>query len=707
MTVETAMTDVKAARRRNLARLLRPRHLAFIGGNDVAAGIRSSRANGFKGTISVVNARRAEIEGVSCVRSVADLPTVPDAAFIAVPRDATIETVAALAARGAGGAVCYASGFAEAGADGRAAQERLVEAAGDMALVGPNCYGFIDTLHGASLWPIDHEPWRVERGPVFIAQSGNLAINVTRNDRSIDFAYTISAGNQAGLGLEDFIDVLADDPGVSAIGLYLEGLRDAQAFADAVQKAHGNGIGVVVIKAGKSALGQRLTVSHTASLAGSDSIYRAFFERLGVAEVSSVLSLLESLKVLDVVGPLAGNRISGFTCSGGDSNVAADTGERLGLAFPQPSADRGAALRQFLPPFAAATNPLDYTTVLWGREDPLHALMATALGEDHDLSFLVIDYVDHEKGEHEGVEISLRSFMRACEKNRRAGAVMSVMPESMPDFARRKLKARGIVALQGMADGLAGIASAVAVGRGRARLQAGDPAVSLLAPGRKAEVGRTLDEWESKTLIAAAGIAVPKGTIVSAAEAAGAAERIGFPVALKIASADIPHKSEFGAVRLGLDSRAAVDDAIEAITRSIAAKGPASSCGRFLVEAMVDDGVAELLLGVVSDPVFGLVLMLASGGTLVELLADRQILIPPVTEAAAAAALGALRSARLLEGYRGRPAGDRQAVIETILTVARFAEREAGRLVELDINPLIVRPKGKRAIAADALIRLA
>ncbi len=700
------MSTANAARRRNLARLLRPRHLAFIGGDHVAAAIRSSRANGFEGTFSVVNPKRTEIEGVRCVRAVAELPIPPDAAFVAVPRDATIETVAALAARGAGGAVCYAAGFAEAGDEGRGAQARLVVAAGDLALVGPNCYGLIDARHGASLWPIDHRPWRVERGPAFIAQSGNLAINVTVNDRSIDFAYAIGVGNQAVLGVEDFIDVLADDPGVSAIGLYLEGLRDAQAFADSVRKAHAKGIGIVVLKAGKSALGQRLTVSHTASLAGSEMVYRAFFERIGVAEVSSVPAMLESLKVLDILGPIAGNRIIGFTCSGGDSNTAADAAERCGLEFPQPPAAHRAALARLLPPFASVTNPLDYTTALWGREAELHALMAATLEDDHDLALLVIDYIGHEQGENAGVEISLGAFTRARAKAGRPAAILSVLPESMPDFARRKMRTQGVVALQGMADGLAGLASAVTVGRARARLDAGDPAVRLLGHAHASQSPRTLDEWEAKSLLAKAGIAVPAGTIVTAREAADAAERIGFPVALKIASADIPHKSEFGAVRLGLASRVEVEAAVEAISRSVSAKGLAPTSQRFLVETMIDDGVAELLLGVVSDPVFGLVLMLASGGTLVELLADRLVLVPPVTAAAAGAAVDSLRVARLLAGYRGRPAGDRQAVIDTVLAVARFAEREAERLIEIDINPLIVRPLGKGAVAADALIRL-
>jgi acyl-CoA synthetase (NDP forming) len=700
------MSTANATRRRNLARLLRPRHLAFIGGDHVAAAIRSSRANGFEGTLSVVNPKRAEIEGVRSVRTVSELPIQPDAAFIAVPRDATIETVAALAARGAGGAVCYASGFAEAGVEGREAQERLVAAAGEMALVGPNCYGLIDARHGASLWPIDHRPWRVERGPAFIAQSGNLAINVTVNDRSIDFAYAISAGNQAVLGIEDFIDVLADDPGVSAIGLYLEGLRDAQAFADAVRKAHARGIGIVVLKAGKSALGQRLTVSHTASLAGSDAIYRGFFERIGVAEVSSVPAMLESLKILDILGAIRGNRIIAFTCSGGDSNTAADTAERCGLEFPQPPAERHAALARLLPPFASVTNPLDYTTALWGREADLHALMAAMLENDHDIALLVIDYIEHQKGENAGMEISINAFTRARAKAGRPGAILSVLPESMPDFARKKMKTRGVAALQGMADGLAGLASAVTVGRARARLDAGDPDVRLLGRAHALQWTRTLDEWESKGLLAKAGITVPDGAIVTAGDAADAAERIGFPVALKIASADIPHKSDFSAVRLGLNSRAEVEEAVAAISRAVSATGLAPTSQRFLVETMIDDGVAELLLGVVSDPVFGLVLMLASGGTLVELVADRLILIPPVTEAAAGAAIDSLRAARLLEGYRGRPAGDRQAVIDTIVAVARFAERESGRLIELDINPLIVRTKGKGAIAADALIRL-
>ena len=318
----------------DLQRLLRPASIAAIGGREAAAAVRACRRMGFAGEIWPVHPTASEVEGISCYRSIDDLPAAPDASFIGVNRERTIDIVDRLAVRQAGGAVAYASGFKESGETGKQLQSALTKATGTMPVLGPNCYGFVNYLDGALLWPDQHGGKRVERGVALIMQSSNIAINVTMNRRGLLIAYVICLGNQAVVGVSDVMRAVADDPRVSAVGLYLEGLDNPQKFADVAADLHRRKMPIVALRGGQSEAGAAQTVSHTASITGEGAVISAFLKRLGISEVGSLPVLLETLKLLHVHGRLSGRRLVSLSCSGGEAAMMADGACGTGVSFP-------------------------------------------------------------------------------------------------------------------------------------------------------------------------------------------------------------------------------------------------------------------------------------------------------------------------------------------------------------------------------------
>ncbi len=702
------MTDRQTRRQRNLKRALNPRHVAFVGGQVLTAPIRQCRQAGFAGQIWVVNPKYPEIAGVPCVKRLADLPEPPDVSYLAVPREMTVEMVGELARMGAGGAVCYAAGFAEVGGEGIPLQQALVEAAGDLAVVGPNCYGIINYVDGLRMFASDPGGGRVERGVALVMQSGNIALNVTMNQRSVPLSYVITAGNQAVLELADYLECFAEDPKVTAIGLYVEGLADVPRFAAAALKAIGNGKPVVALKAGHSELGSKLALSHTSSLAGSDQLYDALFERLGIVRAHSLDGLLETTKLLAVSGVPAGNRLVVFTCSGGDSLMTADRAQEVGVALPEFQPRTRDALRAQLPVFASVSNPLDYNTSLWGDRTALETCFTTAIDENVDAAMLVIDFAAPEPESHKACRRAIDALIAASHACGKPGMVASTLPELFPEAAREHAIAAGVAPLQGLHAAIDAFAAAAKLGRRRAAIEAagGAGAVMLRALPTLGEATRMLPEAEAKAALAACGLKSPQARLAGAGEAPSAAVALGFPVVVKLAEPVLAHKTEAGAVRLGLGDPAAVAAAVEAIADSLARYRPGARAERFLVERQVSGVVAELIVGVKRDPQFGLVLVVGAGGILVEMMEDAATLLLPVGRAEIEAALGGLRVAKLLRGYRGKPAGDFAAAVDAVLAVAAYAEANRDRLVELDVNPLMVLQAGEGALAVDALVVL-
>lgn len=690
-------------RRQNLLRLLKPRHVALIGGRDAVTVAGELARIGYPGPVWPVNSGRREIGGHPCFARIEDLPEPPDAVFLAIPREAAIEAVATLERIGAGGAVCYAAGFGESGPEGDEAEARLVAAAGDLALVGPNCYGVLNYIDRVALWPFAHGGDGPGHGAAIITQSGMLSSDLTMSQRSVPFAYMISAGNQSVLTLEDFTDVLAEQPEVRAIGLHIEGLKDIPRFERAALKALERGVPIVALKTGSSRIGSRLTISHTGSLSGTDDLYQALFDRLGIIRVTNPAQLLETLKFLCIAGIPKGNRVAGFTCSGGGATMLADHGERIGLDFPQPSATVAAELRRLLPPTATVSNPLDYTTPIWGLRERTAPVFAAALRDPHDAALIVQDYPLAGLDESRPHYLSdAESFIDAASAAGLPVAVCSTLPENLDRETREMLAARGVAPMQGLHEALNAIAGAAWHGRRRGEiLERGlEPLVAAPLP----DTAETIDEAAGKEHLRAAGLPVPEGTVATGAEAPRAAGRLGFPVALKMVSAGVAHKSEAGAVRLGLRDASAVEAAVADMRTDVTAHDPAAVTDRFLVERMERTPVAELLISVRADPQFGLAMTIASGGVLVELIDDAVTLLLPASRAELAAALASLKVSRLLDGYRGRPAVDRDAVVDALQRLACYATAHR-EIAEIEINPLFVLPAG--VVAVDVLMRVA
>ncbi len=676
-----------------LARLLSPRSLAVIGGREAAEVIRQCERIGFQGEIWPVNPKRPEVAGRKSFASLADLPGVPDASFIAVPREVTIESVATLAKMGAGGAVCYASGFAEVGGDGINAQARLVAASGEMALLGPNCYGLLNYLDGAALWPDQHGGLAVQRGVAIITQSGNIGLNLTMQARSLPLAYLISAGNKAKGDLGEMIDTLLDDERVTAIGLHIEGLDDIERFSKAALRALDQGVPLVAIKTGRSEAGAALTMSHTSSLAGSDQLFDALFARFGIGRTKDVGTFLETLKLLHVHGPLSSRTVSSMSCSGGEAGLVADLASDAGLPTPPLTKDAEAKLFEALGPKVPLANPLDYHTYIWGDLEASTATFSAMLGAGYGMNLLILDFPRGDRCDASSWDVTLQAFENAQKATGAKAALVASMPESLPESVGQRMIASGIAPMQGLSECMEAIRIAADIGAVRARER---EAPLKRASSVEVERAHMLDEPTGKATLKSFGLTVPKGEVVAIADAAQAAERIGFPVVVKAVSDTIAHKTEAGAVKLNLKSASEVE---------MAGKAMADLSDRVLVEAMQSGIVAEMIIGVTRDPLFGPTLTFGSGGILVELLKDAASLLLPTSREAVEHAFDQLKLAHLVEGFRGRAKGDRQAAIDAIMAVASYAERERDTLVELDVNPVLILEQD--AVAVDAMIRKA
>lgn len=691
--------------RKNLLRLLTPRHVVVIGGRDAETAAGECARIGFTGQVWPVNPKRREVGGHKCFASVEDLPEAPDAVFLAVPRGAAVDLVARLSRIGAGGVVCYTAGFAETGDGGAAAEAALIEAAGDMALVGPNCYGVLNYVDRVALWPFAHGGACPGYGAAIITQSGMLSSDLTMSQRSAPFAFMVSAGNQSVLQLEDFVDVLLDRPEVRAIGLHIEGLRDVQRFGEVAMKALDANVPIVAFKTGSSAIGAQLTVSHTGSLSGADDLYQALFDRLGIIRVTSPAALLETLKFLCVAGIPAGRRVAGITCSGGGATMLADHGERIGLEFPRPATPTAKKLKGLLPHTVTVSNPLDYTTVIWGQPERTAPVFEAMLNDPYDAAVLVQDYplagLDESKPSYLA---DARSFIAAANNAKISSAVCCTIPENIDRETREMLVANGVAPMQGVHETLNAIAVAAWYGGRRRDILAHRPD-PVMAPPPHGFITEPIDEFAGKAHLRAAGLDVPAGSRASGSEAAAAAVQLGFPVAMKMLGPSLPHKTEAGAVRLALGSAREVEAAVTQMKLDVGAHDGNALTDTFLVERMVEKPVAELMVSVRSDAQFGLAMTIASGGILVELVGDAVTLLLPAGRDQIAAALDRLKVARLLDGFRGRPAVDRGPLIDALCQLAAYAEAHAGGIAEIEINPLFVL--ADRVCAVDVLMRVA
>jgi acetate---CoA ligase (ADP-forming) len=600
-------------------------------------------------------------------------------------------------ARGCGGAVVFSAGFGEVGS-GVALQRELAAAASrhELPVCGPNCNGIVGMHSRVALWGDAFDP-RDPGAVALVSQSGNVAVNALATRRGLRFHTVIASGNQAVLTASDYLSWIACQDGVASVALYLEDDGDA-AICEGLASCAQAEIRVVVLKVGSSRAGAEAAAAHSAALAGDQRVVRALVEEAGAVWAEDVHELLELAKTLAVRPGVrrrgAGRGLAIMTCSGGDSAQGADEASRLGLELPELAPATRARLRELLPPTATVANPLDYTAMIWGDSGALGELVR-AVGEDPAIGQVLVFY-DQPAGLEGAVEESWRAvrdgIIGGAAFSPVATMVSSTLPELLDDEAAWRFAVAGVPAAAGLRTGLRCAAAMLSPAGDAERLrEIAATALTMAAPGS----GGWLSEHESKSLLSAAGVAVVDGRVVADEEDAVAAwHELGGCVALKLSSPAVLHKSELGAVLLGVRS----EDEVRRAYQRLAALADVHD-GDVLVEAMAEPGV-ELLVAATTDGIVP-ALVLGLGGIWTELVHDVAVVPLPADAARLERALRSLRGARLLVGARGGAAVDVGAVARLAARLGEVLLEESLGLVEL--NPVIASASG--VVAVDASVR--
>lgn len=689
--------------------LLRPRSVAVVGASDRAnvGGriFRNMQARGFAGPLYAVNPNYETVGGHRCFPDLAALPEVPDCVAIAVPYGAVFEPLEVAAARGVKAAVVVAEGFADAGTrDGHERQRRLTELARThgMAINGPNCMGILGLAPKLGAGFTNLPAGFVEGGVSVVSQSGGLlnAVIELGHNRTLGFNYLISAGNEAVTSAADYIEWLAEDDGTRVIVNIVEGVRDGARYRAAIARAAARKP-VVVLKLGRTRLGRAAAVAHTGSLSGEAAAFDALLAGTGAAQVETIDALIETAALFDRAPLPKGERVFVFSVSGGATVLSGDLAERAGLKLPPIKPRTGKALGEILGVSRAFHNPMDVVGApRLVKDDNLTRCLKVLDADDAiDAVALVMVMQRETSASHRVLIDQYRAVAPGLSKPVVLISEMAWHPHVRP--------APGGPPIAGtLADGLLALRHLVDYAAFRRRKPAAAARPARTAPGADLGLpaGRALDEVASRAALAGAKLPFARHAVArSAAEAARQAARIGFPVALKIVSADLPHKSDAGGVRLGLRTEAEVRKAWTAIAAAVARHAPKARIDGMLIQKMIEGGT-EMILGARVDPQYGPLVMVGAGGTLAELMADTALAVAPLDLAGARALIARLRSDRLLSGWRGAPAGDREALARALVDLSRFIARHQDQIAEIDLNPVIVLPKGKGVRIVDALV---
>ncbi len=694
----------------DLARLIDPRSVAIVGMSPRpgAFGMRSFENLGrFTGEVFLVNAKYKEIAGRPCYPSLAALPEPPDAVVLVVPKDGVEALLGEAADCGAGGVIVYASAYGEMGeGEGQAAQDRIAAIARErnLRMLGPNCIGLVNniTRAGMTFMPDYHKlPHRV--GPVgIVSQSGALGYALLQAvERGRGFSHFISAGNSAAIDVADLVAFLADDPGCKAIVCVFEGIRDAARMLAAGERARRAGKPVVMYKVGASESGALAAQSHTGALAGSHAAMQALFERAGFVVVDDFEALVETGHFLASAGRPSARGVAVVSSSGGAGVIAADKAEKHGVPMPQPLEATTQVLRTIVPAFGAARNPCDPTGQVLNVPESF-SLCVSALLEDPQYGALVLPM----SFAHPEVTIARHAQIRALAQKYAKPIVIAWLSEWLQGPGAELYEADPHLSLfRSMDRCFAAIAAwhahAASTPPGasprRAGAQAAMEAGSLLEGADK-----VVTERRAKRVLAAYGVPVVEDRLAgSEEEAVAAAGALGYPVALKIESRAIAHKTEAGGVRLGLADDASVRAAYAGILAN--ARRLTNDFAGVLVQPMAKPGV-EVIVGARIDPVVGPVVLVGLGGVLVELMRDTTVALAPVSAEEAKRMLARLKGYRLLTGFRGSVPVDLDSLADAIARLSEFATDHAGRITEFDVNPILAHADGVTAV--DALITL-
>lgn len=693
---------------RDLSPLLRPHSIAMIGASSDpqrsnGRTLRYLIEGGFAGPVWPVNPKRSEVQGLRAYSRIGEVPGPVDTAIVAVPAAQVAQALRECAEAGVRSATVFASGFAEAGAEGRRMQAEVTAIArsAGMPVLGPNSLGLFDARSRSFMtFSSMFDDAFPEVGRIgMVTQSGGYGSQVVKlaQARGLNLVQWVSCGNECDISAGELMAAMARDDGIDVLLAYFEGVHDGSHLLEAFELARSRGKTVVVIKVGRTPDGSRAAASHTASLAGEDTVFEEVFRAFGIHRADSVEEMLDVAYAATRGRTPRGPRLVLLSPSGGFAVQMTDQAIQAGLTLPPVPEAVQAEIRSLVPQ-AVTVNPVDLTGQILNELPRFGRVLDVLLEGDHyDGAALFVGMAGAAPSLAAAWEEALTA---AAQRHPEKALLLSILGEP----ARlARYEAAGFAVFEDTARMLrahgAAVRSAAACARG---------------PVRRAAVAEThwptLDpagcrnEAQAKRLLAELGIASPRETLCEDAQAAvHAAQAIGFPVVLKVVSADLPHKTEVGGVQLGLADSQAVRDAVSRITASVQAKRPEAAIEGWLVSEMAGEGV-ECLLGVRHDPTFGPIVLFGAGGVLAEWLADRAIGLAPLDEQQARELLARTRIERLLQGFRGRPACDVQALLQALCRLSHYAASRANTPLELEINPLLVRPQGRGVLALDALV---
>ena len=700
----------------DLGRLIDPGTVAVVGASETRGsfGERTlSNMAAFTGKVFAINPKYQTLLGRPCVPSLADMPESPDCVVLCVARPMVESMIEAAAAVKAGGVVVYASGFAETGKPDRIeAQQRLVELAQRtrVRVVGPNCVGLANTRSGAGLnFMPDYSGMGHRRGPIgIVSQSGALGYTVLQGmERGIGFSHYLAAGNSCDVDVCDFVSYLAEDDNTRAIICLLEGVKDGARFLAAARKARDAGKALIVYKAGNSETSSKAAMSHTGTMVGSAVAYRTAFADTGAIAVDDLESVLETASFFaKTAAPTRGRGVGILSTSGGAAVICADKAESHGVPLPALEAKTASALHEVVPDFGSVANPSDLTAEVLKTSETFGFCLDAFLN-DAGFSAVVMPMI-FAHASSSGARAP--TILEAAARTDRPLAVVwmnewyqgpgSEFLDADPRVCMFRSADRCFSTLRAWFDWHEGRRRRPAEAKRRSPASAKQAARAILSVARSR--GAAISETDSKRILACYGIAVPQEIVaLDPEQAALAAGRFGCPVAIKIVSPDIPHKTEAGGVRLGLSTPENVREAARNILASVLRYAPEAKIDGISVQPMAPSGV-EIVLGVKNDRQFGPLVAAGLGGIMVELLDDTAVRLAPVDEQTARTMLASLRGHALLTGFRGRPGVDIDGLVDTICRLSELAHDLRDIVDQIDVNPVIVSSSG--AIAADALI---
>jgi len=707
----------------NLNKLFHPRSVALIGASTEQTKlsgrpIRYFRKFGYAGRLYPINPKYPEIAGLPCFANLADVPDEVDLAVITLPASAVPEALAACGAKGVKAAAIISSGFAEAGGEGVALQEKLQRVASEygIAVCGPNCSGFVYVPEKVTAsFSVGLHGGFPEAGPAaFVSQSGALSSYIlgAARERALGFRYWITTGNECVLSFTDYLEYLLEDSEVRLVLGYLEDARDGAAFQAIARRALTLDKPLIIMKTGRSEAGAKASISHTGSLAGADDVYQAVFSQNGVLRAESLDELFDLAIIAQAARRPRGKRVQVVSISGAAGILMADVGAESGLEFADLSDATKKELRKIMPPFASIANPMDVTAEAVARPELLRQA-AEVIVKDPNVDNLVIFY-GIVPGAHEKLAKDMAQVAAGTDKLVMVTWFPLPLPEIWKSLARAGVPvfsepARGIRALGKMVRSVEARNRTLSRQPGPARIDstATGSEVDKIIAGAKNHNRKVLTEVEAKQLFKACGLTVPRGGLArSAAEARALAAEIARPVALKAASPDLPHKSEAGVIRLNVNNPDDVERAFDEILAQAKRWDSAARLDGILVEEMILGETQELIVGARQDLRFGPVLTFGLGGIFVEAIRDFSVWPAPLTLDEAREMIRKLRGYRILTAFRGRPAADLEAVANTLCRIGEIASQWREQIAEIEINPLFVLPEGSGVIVGDALAAL-